>query len=517
MNIERTKKNFSIATIAIFIIIIATPLIFINRNTEKISTLENKKLAAFPSMFATNGGFSKSFFSDFETYINDNIGFKQETVVFDIATEYKLFNKLKIPNYIMGKDKNLFYTTNGVDILNYQGKNKLSESSLNELSQGYSYMQKYFENTGASFYMMTIPNKEGVYPELYPKEVLQHSTKSRIDLLTEFIQRNTNINILNVKQALINSKGKDMLYYKNYDCTHWNMNGAFVGYTEIMKEIMKKYPNLDLLKKDDFIVTSEKSKGSLQHLSNIQIINNAMKFDDDIYTYTLKLGYQARLSEKLPEGLELDANDKCFYYINKNKSGMPKIIIVGDSYIYSFLLPIFAESFSELYFINFKSAQELMYLQDKVNADIVLYEFVERAFNDQIYGELSNFRDTTVENTDFTKLPIISDSAEFHIDIPALVNNSITVDQKQMKQDIYGWAIDIKAKDLLGDLYLQVGDKYYKSQSFDRPDLKDEKYLKAGFKFMVPTKELIKAKNIRFFMISNDKTYQYKPVDVLIK
>lgn len=515
---DRINKHFSVLMIIIFVIIITTPLIFINKDSDKVSVLENKKLASFPKTFTKNNKLNSSFINEFETYINDNIGFKQEIVIGDIAFSYRLFNKLKMPNYIIGENENLFYTSNGVDIETIQGKNFFSESILKTLSQSITNMQNYFENNDANFYMMTIPNKENVYPELYSKEVKKISSKSRIDLLSEYMLKNTDVNILNVKDALKENKGTEMLYYKNYDCTHWNMNGAFIGYSQIMNRIKEEYPELYILEKDDFNITTEKTKGSFVQLSSLEIINKAMSFDDTIFKYNLKNGYHTKLSTDEPDGIELDVNDKYFHYVNSN-SELPSILIIGDSYLYSNLLPILAESFSNLYFINFTSVQELITLQDTIKADIVLYEFVERMYYEGIYNELMNFKKTYIDSKKIDELPIIETEPALHVDIPLNKNKTIVLDGEEENVNIMGWGIDGMNETLASEIFLKVGDNYYRSKIVERSDLSSlkEEYMMAGFKFEILKEELIDAEYIEFIIISNDGTYRYRPVKFKVK
>ncbi|BCJ93386.1 hypothetical protein acsn021_09550 [Anaerocolumna cellulosilytica] len=518
MSNEKIKKVYGIFSIIIFLMIIVAPLVFINKNADKISIVENKKLASFPRIYNSDGKLNYTFLTEFESFIDDNIGFKEDVVIGDIALNYKIFKKLKVPNFIIGKEENLFYTSGGADIITIQGKNLFSDSKLEELSQGFTYMKEYFESKGADFYIMTIPNKEEVYPEFYPDSIKNIVSKTRLDYLSEYILKSTDVNIFNVKQELINNKNGEMLYYKNYDCTHWNMNGAFVGYTEIIKQLSKKYSNLKCYEKEDFVIETLKSKGAISHLSEFNILNKAMAFDDEIFSYHLKKGYQAQQSAEMPEGVEIDVNDKYFHYTNTNIENEQSILIIGDSYIYSFILPLLAEHFSELYFVNYTSAQELMNLQNIVHADIVLYEFVDRAFNADISKNLNYFKDNRVEKTDIKELSIVEDTPVLNIDSPLAENGVLWIDANQMKQSIIGWAIDSKAEALASDVYMKVGESYYRVNFFERPDLTSikQEYLMAGFSLDIPTNEIIKAGKVQFIIISNDGVYQYQPVEFII-
>lgn len=101
---KKNKKKFAIITTILFLVILATPLLFINKERSKISVVENKNLASLPQLYDSNGKINKSFIGEFEMYISDNIGFKQEIVIADIAIQYRLFNIIKVPSFIMGKN-----------------------------------------------------------------------------------------------------------------------------------------------------------------------------------------------------------------------------------------------------------------------------------------------------------------------------------------------------------------------------------------------------------------------------
>ncbi|WP_312833467.1 alginate O-acetyltransferase AlgX-related protein [Sedimentibacter saalensis] len=508
------KKYSSILLILIFVLIISCPLVFINKDPNKVSVVENKKLASFPKFYTDEFKLNTRFIQEFEGYINDNIGFKQQAVISDIVWNYKLYKKLSVPSYIMGLDDNVFYTSYGEGIRTFQGKNLYSEATLSDFSKGFTQMDNYFKENGAKLYVATIPDKEGVYPELYPKEIKKLNEKSRVDLLVEYIKANTDIDINNLKLPLINSKGNDMLYYKNYDPTHWNMNGAFVGYTEIMNQMKSDYPSLKVITKDDFNIYVEKSKGTLAHLSSFESINDAMSFDDDIYTYVLNDSYKSELFIELPEGIEINANDKYFHYTNSSTDNDHTILIIGDSYIYSFLLPIISESFREVYFINFTSAQQIKNIQNKINADIVLYEFVERMFDYQIYDKLMDFQDKQVEDVNFTTLPFIENAPVFNIDYPIVDNNTLKFVKSEIVSKISGWAIDVIAEDVAKNIYIKVGENYYLPKYVAREDiaLAKREYLFSGFTFEIPTEELIQSGHVEFVIISKDGTHQYRPI-----
>lgn len=72
-------------------------------------------------------------------------------------------------------------------------------------------------------------------------------------------------------------------------------------------------------------------------------------------------------------------------------------MIYGDSYIYTFMLPMLAETFSEVYFINANSCSttELTDLLQYVDPDYFLFEAVARQLNAaRIYDLLAVIQDS---------------------------------------------------------------------------------------------------------------------------
>lgn len=385
MEKNRTSQICCFILVIIFALIISIPLMLINRDPNKISVLENRKLAALPSIRTQDGKANTSFITQFEDYINDNIGFKQRAVEADVALNYKIFGKLKVPGFMIGSDGHVYYENNGVGISTYQGVNSLNSEMLKTAAECFSAMGRYFQNRGASFFVMTIPNKENIYPEYYPKTINRFSDKTDLDLLTEYLQNNTNLDAFSVKSELLQQKNNELLYFRNLDSTHWNGNGAFVGYSKLMEEIKNKFPNIKVLAKNDFTIREQKSSGTLFDLSSSKIVCSTMNMDDTLYWYDLKKGFSGNLSKTPPVGVNVNKNSGFIHYINSKSNNSLKILVVGDSYLlggtlFTSSIKLISESFSDVYFTRYVSTEDLVGLQDAVKPDIVVYETVERAF-----------------------------------------------------------------------------------------------------------------------------------------
>ena len=230
---------------------------------------------------------------------------------------------------------------------------------------------------------MPIPDKEGIYPEYYPESVVRVANSSRIDCLTEKMRSKEWF--VNVKDALLDNKGDKMLYYRNFDPTHWNMKGAWVGYKEIMSSITSVYDDVKMFTDKDVVITYEKGPGTLESLSSIKWMRDVMQFEDEIVSCIPLEGYRSEQNNE--PVIPLVDGQIYFQFSNTHINEGRTILIVGDSYIYSFLLPLLAESFSNVYFTNFVNAEVIFEMQDIIDPDIVLLESVDRAFSHEFLVE----------------------------------------------------------------------------------------------------------------------------------
>lgn len=506
------KKNeiCNIVFVIAFAIMICLPLLFLNHNQNKISVIENRTLAVKPNLWQQDGSLNKDFITEFEDWFNDNIGFKGQALAGNIIFKYKLFGVLDIPNWIEGDKGNFFYTTGGKDIETYAGKNLYSQETMQELSECLISMNRYFEQKGCKTYNMFIPNKEAVYSELYDEDVY-HAEESRLDILTGYIKENTELNVFNVKQALINHKAEN-LYYKSYDGSHWNMNGAFIGYRELMSVIQKDYPEIVVLEKEDFEIREEPYTGLMSYYSDVPIIHNMFDIEDVLYHYDLRGGYHAVISQEAPGGLKIDSNLNFYYVKNESIDNNQKLFIIGDSYMYSFLLPMLGESFSEVYFIRNTNAEIVTELVEMVEPTIFLFEMAERVCTEEylkLMAEYEPYLEFDIDLNQYNELNMVS---EIHIDVPAVVNSTISFsDLSDDVVSIMGWAFDAVNDQKPQAVIAEVNGVYINTTLYHRKDLAalEEKYGDCAFQVQLRAELLKNTDEIQFYVITqNGEKYQ---------
>lgn len=380
-------KISKIIVLVILASVIILPIALFNHDPEKKMPYENRYVAKMPAILMDENNINMSFPDEFEDFYSDNIGFRDEVIRINAEAIYNIFNVAIINSYIMGEDGHLFYTDSMRGIESFQGINSISEEELQSVLYCANIINDYYLRRNIPLIIANAPAKQRIYPEYYPKSVLQHDSVSYCEEVVSYIQNNSDIHIVDLMHRLLEEKkGSNLLYCKKADPTHWNMIGAFAGYQQIMEELKIHLPDITILNESDFQISQKDVDVST-------IWSMPIGFIDTIYTYDRKNGYSAVEMDELDFGndefQELFAGipeNLRFYYKNENVE-QKKLLIVGDSFVYSFMLPMFAESFSEVLFIQHPSADMLSAATENFSPDIVLFEYADRVYSEALFSQ----------------------------------------------------------------------------------------------------------------------------------
>lgn len=505
MKDKKVCKIMNVMLIICFALVIGVPLLSINRVEGKVSAVENKVLAAKPDLFLPDGTVNSNFPAEFKQYFDDNIGLRDSAMVVNLISKYKLFHVLDLDNWHLGDEGEQFYTTGGEEIKTYTGENKFTQEEMQEMTENLVCMNQYFKELGCDTYNMFIPNKEAVYSEWY-SSYIHHEEKSRQDKFCEYLTEYSDLNVLNVKEALIEAAKEQRVYYKSYDASHWNMNGAFVGYRELMQEVEKEHSDIKVLSLEDFDISEQQWKGLSWSYDSMSVIKNCFDFKDIIYNYSLKNGWHYIVEENPPEGIAIDANLNYYHYFNESVDNQHSMLIVGDSYIYSFMMPFLAESVRDVYFIRNTDATRIMELAEAVNPDIFVFEVVERVARKEYYDYMSEYHIYKQNNMDLKNAVFNGMAAQIYIDAPEMENGVLTIDKDNM--EILGWGFDAQYDMQPKAIIYEINGNYKEVVFYYRKDLADwdEKYANCGFRIKLNKEVIGEAKKITLYMVAQDGT-----------
>ena len=363
------KKVSKCIFVSIFFLMIAVPAFATNFKKDKISVTEKRKLAPMAELIDDDGTLNGSFPDDFEAWINDNIGFREQMVEANAQIQYRLFDVLENNgNMKLGPNGELNYITKPI-VKDYQHIYLKAPGVLKDITDSFQTVNDYLSDRGIQFYYFQCWDKQSVYPEQFPNTLNQYGDKSVTEQIVEALENDTTVDVISPKEKLIDAKSEYDTYGTWYDPTHWTQRGAFIGYSMLMSEINDnndgKYKVLD---ETDYNITV-KDQGSTifggihekDMLEDFEIKNPESYETDEEPLY---LSPSADKTRKIRQNDSVDNDDT--------------LLILGDSYFDGFLYDDLSESFHRVVQIWGDYTANIEEIVDYYKHAIVVCENAER-------------------------------------------------------------------------------------------------------------------------------------------
>ena len=359
------KKNSNIIFIGLVFIVLILPILFINLKDNQISLSENRKLNEKPVLNDISKLFNGEFFTEFNSWFKDHIGFRDNIISLKGDIDHKVFNKIDVNYMYIGASGELIYMEPEM-LKSYQHKDLLSKEELSHIIYNYNVVNNYFNSLGASFVYVPCYDKHSILPEQIPSSIYQYGTVSKTDQIVAALLTDTKVNVANFKGDLLNVSTE--AYGKWSDPTHWTDYGSHIAYLSIMNKINELH-KVKILSDVDYNIHYEKKGYNL---------------NGNIYKYDLYKEYDLSnpKTKKIETSIlgDLASDNRHSVYYNEVIDNDLKLLIIGDSYINSYLLDDFAESFKYTYMVlgNYLIDDSLIELINSLRPDIVIIENAER-------------------------------------------------------------------------------------------------------------------------------------------
>jgi hypothetical protein len=341
------------------------PLVFVDLAQDRVSVQENRMLANFPepdSMRRHPGDFIRGF----DTWFKDSTGFREQMLAL-----YNAMNRNRWLNgvgytagqdiYLIGKQGHTYYAGyRGSLISKFQGKQVLTDEQLANMATKLNEVKTYLDGKGIPLVVMLCTNKESIYPEFYPKSIKQGPEPIQLDVITRYLQEHTNVDVFNIKQALLVEKNNFMLYaVSSGDLSHYNEIGAFFAYRELMRHINNYLPEIVPYALKDIDISYD-STG----IPNVSIkAGTAYKKLDPSFFDDVNVRRPFSWENAAYENEEFD---------------LPVILFLRDSFAEEQRIgKYFAQHFGKAIFIHYQNMEHFEEYIDRYRPDIVVFESVE--------------------------------------------------------------------------------------------------------------------------------------------
>ena len=372
-NVPMNKTEIK-ALITVFIIGISLPLLatFWNSAGGRFNAEEKRKLAEIPTFHFTREGMNK-FPADFALYFADNFGMREKLIRMHSYIKGFFFGVSPTQNAIIGKQGWLFLGDGNI-VADYRHTHPFAEEELKRWRDVLVAKRDWLAARGIKYLFVVSPDKHSIYPEFMPDSLNQVRPDSCLDQLVAYLKANSNIEILDVRPALLKGKAITRNYHKTDH--HWNAHGAFIAYQEIMQHLSHGLPEIQAKTLADFSMKEEIIEG--QDLAIMMGLRNAMHEQDLQLHPKTKLCAQSvdfKLSPDFkwptyPPGHEA--------YARECSQGKLKAVFFQDSFGTA-LVPFISEHFKRTVFIwDYPNYAVMDAAVQQERPDVVIEERVER-------------------------------------------------------------------------------------------------------------------------------------------
>ncbi|MGD9975012.1 MAG: hypothetical protein AB7S77_18285 [Desulfatirhabdiaceae bacterium] len=240
-NINRSYTGI-IMLIVFGLLIYLPPVVTLFSPHKAFSVAEKRNLADFPDFQIEK---IENFLVKIERYYRDQIAFRQVFISVYHAIKFFIFNTSPHAATMIGENGWLFFTSENSleDVL---GKVHISEKNLNQWQCALESRKSWLEDQGIRYLLVVAPDKQSIYPEYLPDKIRQRiAPQKRLDQLMEYMQVNSDVPILDLRKPLLDAKQFHQVYYRTD--THWNWQGGWVAYNQIMAVVRDWFPVVDAL------------------------------------------------------------------------------------------------------------------------------------------------------------------------------------------------------------------------------------------------------------------------------
>lgn len=215
--------------IGMFILFIGYYGMFIMFTKNLVSTeKEKRELNRMPSLSSEN---YENFTADFTAFFKDYIPFRQQLTEMHNNFMVNIVHTSSNDAVIIGKKGWLFYNSKAKDpetdeVVDYNGSIQYTKEQKERVATEVQAATEYCRENGSKMVFLMAPNKSSVYKQYMPDTYREVGDEKRCEELAEYLQKNTDAEVLYPKDELIEFSKKQKTYFSND--THWNGMGGLM-------------------------------------------------------------------------------------------------------------------------------------------------------------------------------------------------------------------------------------------------------------------------------------------------
>ena len=348
-----------IVTIVCFLLVLVVPGVMTLVSRQQVKPEINKQVPIESVI---------DYYTRFKDYFQKSFGFRAALVGMHAIVKTEWLGVSPYPSVLLGKDGWLFYAdpTDGNELL-CSRRSQFNKGQLALWAAALETRRMFLEKKGIHYAFLVVPCKHTIYPEYLPEVMYPVRPQSRLDQLIDYVAKHTQVQILDVRPALIGAKPLGRLYYMTD--THWNTLGAFIAYKQVLSRVEAWYPDVKPHQLSDYSLKDGRFSGDLASMAGLQ---SELTEGEKVLTPKFKsfTSFISDAGEIVPRpAMRVD-----ILRSENPNAPIPKLVMFRDSFS-SALLPYISEHFRSAVFLwrGFDTS-----IVEKEKPDVVIEEMVER-------------------------------------------------------------------------------------------------------------------------------------------
>lgn len=341
---------------------------------------ENRRLTLFPDLEWSQEAIVQ-FPRGFEQYFNDHFQLRDYLILGYNWLKIRIWKRSSNKKVLIGSDGWLFFAGDRV-LEDFVSMKQFSTDELEARRKILEAKRDWLAQRGIQYLFVVPPNKQSIYPEFMPEAYQRLHGASRLDQLSTYMQKHSNVDILDLRKTMWAAK-KDHQVYFRLD-SHWNELGSLVASREIFRAVDRSllrspdHPYLKDLSEYSIHAEQRQQQGDLARL-----MGYPAEASDDSYSIVPKFkvvskkqtlpGFLPR-TRNLPAGISFPAP----FSLAGTGTGLTCVVFHDSFGMY--LAPFFPEYFQRSVFVWQPSPKGELFkaVVEAEQPDIVIEEVQER-------------------------------------------------------------------------------------------------------------------------------------------
>jgi alginate O-acetyltransferase complex protein AlgJ len=245
------------------------------------------------------------------------------------------------PTVIRGSDGWLYYADDSA-LDDYISASPLSASELNDWRDAILQTRDTLRALGIAYVFVVAPDKHIIYPEHMPASIHPLRREHRLEQLTEYLQRTTDVAVVDLRMPLLEAKRQEQVYFRTD--SHWDEAGAYVAYRELLRAASRQIASLTPAPRSAFRTWTETWEGG----DIAEMLGVRRDMHEDVPVVRPAGGWRAHVVEPAPmseAGFEVGR-----VVTSIPDPALPRLLMIRDSFG-SRLIPFLSEHFSRAVYL----------------------------------------------------------------------------------------------------------------------------------------------------------------------